>query len=276
MSRPRWPSLDIPDSQKRASSEADVRSTLFELDMRFLGYPPGTSTQADGEYFIEQRTLAAVLRRGPARRLRCGGTSGRITDVARGRQGLATADDARFLARVDDPRVGAVGIASVVDERERARGIAPSKPLGAVRRSGLTYSVVSSGRSSVRLLPAGWIFGHKGSAIFDEDETQSELFLLGYLNSALATYFMKKLVDTTATADVGCIEKLPYRRPRSGGRGCRRRSRRADRRRAPSVGRRRRGSAEGRDRREDLRPVRDRCVTRRGQPLLPHGRPRGR
>ncbi|MGH3992437.1 MAG: hypothetical protein ACRDSN_08230, partial [Pseudonocardiaceae bacterium] len=54
---------------------------------------------------------------------------------------------------------------------------------------------------------------HKGSAIFVEDADTSELFLLGYLNSALATYFMKKLVNTTATADVGYVEKLPYRQP---------------------------------------------------------------
>lgn len=41
----------------------------------------------------------------------------------------------------------------------------------------------------------------------------SQLFLLGYLNSSLATYFMRKIVNTTATADVGYLEKLPYRRP---------------------------------------------------------------
>lgn len=76
----------------------------------------------------------------------------------------------------------------------------------------LTYSVISSGRISVRLMPEGWIFGHKGSAIFAEQDT-SELFLLGYLNSALATYFMKRMINTTATADVGYIEKLPYRSP---------------------------------------------------------------
>src|SRR5438552_4113919 len=70
MSPTRWPSLDIPESQKRAFSEADVRSTLFELDMTFLGYPPGTSTQADGEFFIEQRTLAL-------RRLKSGQDTGR-------------------------------------------------------------------------------------------------------------------------------------------------------------------------------------------------------
>lgn len=80
-------------------------------------------------------------------------------------------------------------------------------------RSGLTYSVVSGGRVSVRLMPEGWIFGHEGSAIFAEEEGTSECFLLGYLNSALATYFMKKLVNTTATADVGYVEKLPFRQP---------------------------------------------------------------
>jgi hypothetical protein len=78
---------------------------------------------------------------------------------------------------------------------------------------GLTYADVASGPLSVRLLPAGWIFSHKGSAIFVREGEGSELFLLGYLNSALATYFMKKLVNSTATASLGYIEKLPYRRP---------------------------------------------------------------
>ncbi len=54
----RLPSLGIPEEQKRAMSEAEVRAKLFELDMSALGYPGGTSTQAEGEYFLEQRTLA--------------------------------------------------------------------------------------------------------------------------------------------------------------------------------------------------------------------------
>lgn len=186
-----------------------------------------------------------------------------VRDVARGRQGLATADDQRFLASVDDPRVTEVGIAVSTTESERKRGIPLSKPhwvpfakgeglgeywkpptvvidwseeavaelerraalpSGTPRKTyfrnrdlyfkpGLTYSVVSSGRLSARLMPEGWIFGHKGSAVFVEDAGTSNLFLLGYLNSALATYFMKKIVNTTATADVGYVEKLPYRRP---------------------------------------------------------------
>ena len=189
--------------------------------------------------------------------------SERVRDVARGRQGLATADDARFLAPVGDPRVTAVGIAAAVEGDARTGGIRASEPfwvrfakgegfgeywrlpgtvidwsedsvaelarrarlpVGTPRRprfqnrdyyfrAGLNYSVVSSGRVSARLMPEGWIFGHKGSAIFVEDERTSELFLLAYLNTALATYFMKKLVNSTATADVGYVEKLPYRRP---------------------------------------------------------------
>lgn len=196
-------------------------------------------------------------------------TSARVGEVARGRQGLATADDKRFLASVGGP---GAGLERVVDTAEltvdltgeqRRHGVAGGGrhwvpfakgegfgeywrepgvaidwsresveelerrdrlPAGTSRRPrfqnrehyfrpGLTYSVVSSGRISVRLLPAGWIFGHKGSAIFVEDARVSERFLLGYLNSALATYFLKRIVNTTATADVGYIEKLPFRIP---------------------------------------------------------------
>ncbi|MGH3050046.1 MAG: hypothetical protein ACRDLK_07800, partial [Gaiellaceae bacterium] len=64
------PSDDIPEAQKRGFSEADVHSTLFEPDMQTLGYPRRTSNQADGEYFVEQRSLAV-------RRLRSGRETGR-------------------------------------------------------------------------------------------------------------------------------------------------------------------------------------------------------
>jgi type I restriction-modification system DNA methylase subunit len=195
--------------------------------------------------------------------------SERVADVARGHQGLATADDKRFLSGINSPFSG---LESVIDSKdlatgirksEQSGGIPPSKPhwvpfakgegfgeywrepqvaidwsvesvaelsrrdklpsgtsrkprfqnRGYYFKAGLTYSVISSGRVSVRLMPEGWIFGHKGSAIFIEDSGTPEFFLLGYLNSALATYFMKKIVNTTATADIGYIEKLPYRKP---------------------------------------------------------------
>lgn len=195
----------------------------------------------------------------------------RVRDVARGRQGLITADDRFFLAGIDDPFTGLpnvvarLAIATSISNDERANGIPESKPhwvpfakgeglgeywkppkvainwseeavaelkrrdsmrAGTSRKPrfqnrdfyfkpGLTYSVVSSAHLSVRLMPEGSIFSDKGSGIFVEDAQTSTLFLLGYLNSALATFFMKKVVNTTATAHLGYIEKLPYRRPSS-------------------------------------------------------------
>ncbi|MDQ3759063.1 MAG: hypothetical protein M3331_03865 [Actinomycetota bacterium] len=53
------PSLNIPPIEKSGYTEADVHSKLFEADMQALGYPFRKSTQADGEYFLEQRRLAA-------------------------------------------------------------------------------------------------------------------------------------------------------------------------------------------------------------------------
>jgi hypothetical protein len=196
-------------------------------------------------------------------------SSGHLRDIARGRQGLATADDQQFLAGVDAPFPGIPKVVSAAElardltDPERRDGISTSQPhwvpfakgegfapywrepriaidwskdsvselrrrdkfsAGTPRkprlqneafyfRGGLTYSDVGSGPLSARLLPEGWIFSHKGSAIFAEDSDTSELFILGFLNSALATYFMKKLVNTTATASLGYVEKLPYRQP---------------------------------------------------------------
>jgi N-6 DNA Methylase len=54
----RLPSLDVADATKRSYTEADVHAKLFEPDMQALGYPRRTGSQADGEYFLEQRQLA--------------------------------------------------------------------------------------------------------------------------------------------------------------------------------------------------------------------------
>lgn len=193
----------------------------------------------------------------------------RVRDVARGRVGLQTGEDKRFLAGIDalfpglEKEISSADLASSIEEEQQKKGIPSSRPhwvpfakgegfgeywrapqvaidwseasvaelerraelpAGTPRktyfrnrdfffRPALTYSVVSSGRVSARLMPSGWAWSDKGSAIFAEDDDTDEMFLLGYLNSALATYFMKKIVNTTATAHAGYIEKLPYRRP---------------------------------------------------------------
>jgi len=192
-----------------------------------------------------------------------------VREVARGRVGLQTGDDKRFLAGIDSQFSGLETIISRTDlvaeisQSQKSDGIPANRPhwvpfakgegfgeywrqpqvaidwsedsvaelerraampSGTARktyfrnrefffRPALTYSVISSGRISARLMPKGWVFGHKGSAIFADENEISTMFLLGYLNSALATYFMKKVVNTTATADIGYIEKLPFRKP---------------------------------------------------------------
>ena len=58
MPLPQLPSSGVSETEKKAFTEADVHSKLFEPDLSALGYPKRTSNQADGEYFLEQRTLA--------------------------------------------------------------------------------------------------------------------------------------------------------------------------------------------------------------------------
>jgi len=256
-------------------SDADARADHV---MRLVDYirdpanfadPPGDKLselrQAEYEALPETPFFVGV----PREVFEAAKRSLRVRDVARGRVGVQTGEDRRFLAGMGAP---AAGLTNVVDRSEVTTGVGPAerttgipashphwvpfakgegygdywRPPGIAIdwseasvaelerraglpgrtprkaylrnrsfyfRPGLTYSVISSGRVSARLLPEGSIFGHKGSAVFVEDADTPELFLLGYLNSALATYFMKKLVNATATADIGYLEKLPYRRP---------------------------------------------------------------
>lgn len=256
-------------SDQTARSEHTMRLVDYLRDPRDFPDPPPNHVSALRQEMYERLPETPFHVGVPADVLDAALASDRLGVVARGRQGLATADDRRFLAGIDEqvagldrvitadevrtdltiderrhgvpsgrpgwvpfakgagtgaywrePRVAIDWSASAVEELEHRDRL----PAGTSRRPrlqnrahyflpGLTYSVVSSGRVTARLLPAGSVFGHKGSAIFVEDNDVSELFVLGYLNSGLATYFMKKLVNTTATADVGYVEKLPFRRP---------------------------------------------------------------
>jgi len=51
-------SHSVPEWEKRAYTEADVHAKLFEPEMATRGFPARTSTQAEGEHFLEQRRLA--------------------------------------------------------------------------------------------------------------------------------------------------------------------------------------------------------------------------
>ena len=72
-------------------------------------------------------------------------------------------------------------------------------------KAGLTWTVVSSGGFSVRMLPEGFIFDQGGSAIFlRDDDTFSLLQLLGSLNSRIGTDISSYLCPTLnfTTGDV--------------------------------------------------------------------------
>lgn len=315
------------DASARAANEMRLVDSIRDPH-RFASPPPekvATLRQEEYEALPETPFFVGV----PREVFESAKASGRVRDVARGRQGLATADDKRFVAGIDQPFAGlptVVPAAEVISEQsddERAHGIAAYKPhwvpfakgegfgdywrpaqvaidwseqsvaelerrnrlsAGTARktyfrnrewffRPGLTYSVISSGRVSARLLPEGWIFGHKGSAIFTEEGTVDELFLLGYLNSSLATYFMKKLVNTTATADIGYVEKLPFRRPDSQTES-HRRCCEADGPSPQAGSGRGRRAVTRRGRRRHLRALRDRRRSRRSPAVLPQRRTR--
>ena len=256
-------------SDVSARRDHEMRLVDYVRDPREFADPPASRVRTLRQALYEKLPETPFHVGVPSDVLDAALASEHLGVVARGRQGLATADDKRFLAGIGAPFasldrvIPASDITTELSDDERVRGAAPERPgwvpfakgagsgaywrepqvaidwsssaveelqrrsgfpVGTRRRPrlqnrrfyflpGLTYSVVSSGRVTARLLPAGWVFGHKGSAIFVEDGDISELFVLGYLNSALATYFMKKIVNTTATADVGYVEKLPFRRP---------------------------------------------------------------
>jgi type I restriction-modification system DNA methylase subunit len=248
------------DAERRAN---EMRLIDYVRDPKdFPSPPPARASywrQEDYETLPETPFFVGV----PREVFEAAEASGRIKDVADGRQGLATADDRHFLRSIDDPEVVAVGLAQSLSDEEKRLGVTGAKPFwipfakgegfspywrdpalvinwsreyvaelrrrdalpaGTPRKPrlqneeyyfkpGLTYPDVGSVALSVRLLPDGWIFSHKGSALFVREGEASELFVLGYLNSSLATYFMKKLVNSTATASLGYLEKLPFRKP---------------------------------------------------------------
>ncbi len=71
-------------------------------------------------------------------------------------------------------------------------------------REGVTYSYLTSGKFSARLLPAGSIFDVAGSAIFADNT----LTILGILNSRLAQ-FLLGIINPTVNFQIGDLKKLP-------------------------------------------------------------------
>jgi hypothetical protein len=173
----------------------------------------------------------------PGRIRRIFETLPKLESLAEPKQGLATADDTRFLRlwwEVGKPRMrfGAAGRNMkwvpfvkgggyqkwygkqdyALNWGESGRELKAFKN-AVIRnerfyfRSGLTWSALSSAGLSCRQLGAVFIFGHKGPAIFAERRGTLDS-LIAILNSRFGSYLLK-ITSPTVMFEVGQIAKLP-------------------------------------------------------------------
>jgi len=156
------------------------------------------------------------------------------------RQGLATADDFRFLRLKWEPRswIGRGWLpfakggdyspflddihlllkweANGVEQFAWGRG--RPQNIGYFGRPGLTFPLRTNKRFAPRALNAGASFGHKGPSVFvDGDEFDALAALLAVLNSRAASYLLSLALGTTEAEggagansyEVGLVQRLP-------------------------------------------------------------------
>jgi hypothetical protein len=166
-----------------------------------------------------------------------------VADVASPRQGLATANDARFLRmwyEVSRAQIG-LGMASRIDAKASGRRWFPFNKGGSFRRwygniehvvdwendgqallgmrpksvirnpqfyfqPAVGWSNVSAGAPAFRVIDEGVIFGHVGQSIFGDEDTRTAL--LAILNSGFG-YRVLGLLAPTIHFEVGSIAKVP-------------------------------------------------------------------
>lgn len=75
-------------------------------------------------------------------------------------------------------------------------------------REAVSWSNVSSGMPSFRYYPSGFIFSHVGDCLFGSDSTQDQL-LLGFTNSLIANKLLQSIAPTLHF-EVGQIAQLPF------------------------------------------------------------------
>jgi hypothetical protein len=163
-------------------------------------------------------------------------------DVARVRQGLATADDFRFLRLRWEVPSDSVGIqrwlpfakggeyspfhddVHLLVKWEKAEGELAAFTGSVIRNSqyylkaGLTYPLRTNKRFAPRALRKGCAFGHKGPAIVDVEG--SPLALLAFLNSRPVAYLLSLAIGTADAEggagansyEVGLVQRLPVPR----------------------------------------------------------------
>lgn len=168
-----------------------------------------------------------------------------LSAVCRPTQGLATADNGRFLRQWFEVNLHNIGFnfnnaASAADSGKKwfpttkggtfrrwygnmtyvvnwqYDGKELSNFPGAVIRnrwryftkSGSTWSTIASGKPSFRYFDRSWLFETKGSVCFPEQESNNYT-IMGYLNSPLVTAFLQTLAPTLDYHE-GPLGRIPY------------------------------------------------------------------
>ncbi|MBD5263515.1 MAG: BREX-1 system adenine-specific DNA-methyltransferase PglX [Bacteroides sp.] len=169
-----------------------------------------------------------------------------LSAVCKPTQGLATADNGRFLRQWFEVNINSIGFgcesasASVVSGRK----FFPTTKGGSFRRwygnmtylvnwqnngeelkafkgsvirnekryftkCGCSWSTIASGKPSFRYFDKSWLFETKGSVCFPENESDN-YNIMGYLNSPLVSYFLGVLSPTLDYHE-GPLSRLPYK-----------------------------------------------------------------
>ena len=161
-------------------------------------------------------------------------------------QGLATADNARFLRLWFEPSYSRIGFGcenAALAARSQKKWF-PTTKGGTFRRwfgnmyyvvnwendgeeltnfkgsvirnrrryftkCGATWSTIASGKPSFRYFDKSWLFETKGSVCFPEDEKKNNM-IMGYLNSPLVTAFLQTLAPTLDYHE-GPMGRIPYK-----------------------------------------------------------------
>ena len=168
-----------------------------------------------------------------------------LSAVASPTQGLATADNARFLRLWFEPSYSRIGFGcenAALAARSQKKWF-PTTKGGTFRRwfgnmyyvvnwendgeeltnfkgsvirnrwryftkCGATWSTIASGKPSFRYFDKSWLFETKGSVCFPEDEKKNNI-IMGYLNSPLVSAFLQTLAPTLDYHE-GPMGRIPY------------------------------------------------------------------
>lgn len=174
--------------------------------------------------------------------------SDKLSSIAQPRQGLATADDGRFLRYWHEVSIASVGFSCkdkkeakesgrrwfpflkggafrkwhgneeyVIDWHNDGESIKAFRPRSVVRNedayflAGISWSLISISRPSFRQFGVGFVIGHKGPGIFTE--RQFAPLVLAYLNSCVVTTLLAVLSPAMGF-EIGQIQILPFRKPK--------------------------------------------------------------